>query len=126
MTADADNVEKTGETHLLRSWYDREESISDSKNAKRRPGRLHKWIGDTCLLLGSPKVLVLVLVLVLCLVFVFSFGFVCFGLAWLGLAWLGLAWLGLAWLGLSWLGLSCLVWIGLRFGLIQVGLVGLG
>ncbi|CAM9522068.1 unnamed protein product [Ectocarpus sp. 6 AP-2014] len=39
----------------LTSWYEREEVLSDSKNAKRRVGRLHKWIGDTCLLLGSPK-----------------------------------------------------------------------
>lgn len=38
------------------SRYDKEEGVSDSKLAKRRPGRLHKWIGDTCLLLGSPKV----------------------------------------------------------------------
>lgn len=39
-----------------RSWYEREEVLSESKTAKRRVGRLHKWIGDTCLLLGSPKV----------------------------------------------------------------------
>ncbi|CAN0324288.1 unnamed protein product, partial [Pylaiella littoralis] len=39
----------------LTSWYEREEVLSDSKISKRRAGRLHKWIGDTCLLLGSPK-----------------------------------------------------------------------
>ncbi|CAN0043484.1 unnamed protein product, partial [Hapterophycus canaliculatus] len=39
----------------LTSWYEREEVLSESKTAKRRVGRLHKWIGDTCLLLGSPK-----------------------------------------------------------------------
>ncbi|CAM9360467.1 unnamed protein product [Choristocarpus tenellus] len=31
------------------------EAISESKTSKRRQGRLHKWIGDMCLLAGSPK-----------------------------------------------------------------------
>ncbi|CAM9478724.1 unnamed protein product, partial [Discosporangium mesarthrocarpum] len=39
----------------LSSPYDGRESVSDTKTAKRRQGRLHKWIADTCLLAGSPK-----------------------------------------------------------------------
>ena len=81
---DDDNDDKTdGETDCCSSWYDREEAVSDSKIAKRRSGRLHKWIGDTCLLLGSPKV-------------------------WLGLVWLGLVCCGLVlvWFGLVWFGVK--------------------
>lgn len=44
------------ENETCSSKYDREEGVSESKSAKRRAGRLQKWIGDTCLLAGSPKV----------------------------------------------------------------------
>lgn len=62
-------------SYVHRSRYDREEGVSESKLAKRRPGRLHKWIGDTCLLAGSPKVQQLLSITTLrCLMFM------CFGI----------------------------------------------